>query len=115
MATRKKLDLKAFGNELAAKRTEIVELGESAEALQTSIELDQTRIGRLSRMDALQVHAMEEETERRREAEIHRIDAALKRMEEGEYGYCIRCGDAIPLKRLEFDPSTPLCVDCAKV
>lgn len=115
MATRKQLDLDAFKKKLSENRSEIMDLEESAEANQTSIELDQTKIGRLSRMDALQVHAMEEETERRRDAEIHRIDAALKRMEEGDYGYCTRCGDQIPLKRLEFDPSTPLCVDCANV
>jgi len=64
-------------------------------------------------MDALQVQAMALETGRRREQEIRMIDAALERIEEGEYGYCVSCGEEILLKRLELDPTTPVCVDCA--
>ena len=78
-----------------------------------TVELDQARLGRLSRMDAMQGQAMARETERRRQAEIHRIDAALDRMEEGEYGYCIVSGDPIPRARLELDPSVATTVDHA--
>ena len=77
------------------------------------VELDQTTQGRLSRMDALQVQAMQEATADRRRSERMRAVAALQRMEEGEYGYCVSCGDDIPKKRLDHDPSTPTCVDCA--
>ena len=77
------------------------------------VELDQTRIGRLSRMDALQGQAMAQETERRRKNELQRIDAALVRVEKGDYGYCVTCGEEISEKRLALDPSTPLCIDCA--
>ena len=114
MAKTAKINAARFKKNLVARRRELVELEETAEALHTSVELDQTKIGRLSRMDAIQLHAMEEETERRRDAEIQRIDAALKRIDDGEYGYCTACGDPITLKRLEFDPSTPLCIDCAR-
>ena len=78
------------------------------------VELDQTRMGRLSRMDALQEQAMAIEVERRREVELARIDSALKRLDEGEYGYCVSCGEPIALKRLELDPATPVCVECAE-
>ena len=77
------------------------------------LELDQSQVGRLSRMDAMQVQEMALEQERRREIEIKRIYAALIRISEGEYGFCAKCGENISPKRLEFDPSTPMCVDCA--
>lgn len=77
------------------------------------VELDQQSVGRLSRMDALQVQAMAQETSRRRASELRRIAAALSRIDEGEFGYCINCGDEIARRRLELDPAAPLCVDCA--
>jgi RNA polymerase-binding transcription factor len=77
------------------------------------VELDQSRVGRLSRMDALQGQAMAQETERRRQNELSRIDAALMRVESGDYGFCTNCDEKISEKRLELDPSAPLCIDCA--
>ncbi len=40
------------------------------------------------------------------------IDNALKRIETGEYGKCIECGDKIPIQRLNAIPYAPYCVDC---
>ena len=40
------------------------------------------------------------------------IDEALRRLAEGNYGSCERCGEPIPMKRLEIQPFTPFCVDC---
>ncbi|PIE12216.1 MAG: dimethylmenaquinone methyltransferase [Rhodobacterales bacterium] len=45
--------------------------------------------------------------------EIVRIRAALKRMREGEYGYCTTCGDVISKERLDVLPDTPFCKTCA--
>ena len=78
------------------------------------VELDQTRVGRLSRMDALQNQAMAQETERRRQQELVHIDEALKRLENGTYGNCLECDEPIVEKRLAFDPSARLCIDCAE-
>ena len=47
------------------------------------------------------------------QAEITRIRHALKRLAEGEYGYCQECGSEIAEKRLELLPETPLCRNCA--
>ena len=79
-----------------------------------TVELDQSKVGRLSRMDALQAQAISKETQRRHKLEITRIDAALKRIEEDEYGYCLECGEEIAEKRLEIDPSATLCIQCAE-
>lgn len=43
---------------------------------------------------------------------IKKIDEALQRLEEGEYGYCDSCGVEIGLKRLEARPTATLCIDC---
>ncbi len=86
---------------------------ESHEEDSAVVELDQTMVGRLSRIDALQGQAMAEEVKRRRDNELWRIKAALSRMDEDEYGYCLNCGDDIDEKRLDLDPSITLCAKCA--
>lgn len=45
--------------------------------------------------------------------EIRMIRAALQRMDAGEYGYCVTCGDAISQERLDVLPYTPFCRKCA--
>ena len=76
------------------------------------VTLDQQSTGRLTRMDALQNQAMAQAQVRRRAAERQRIHAALKRLEEGDYGYCTDCGDQIAPARLKADPAIPRCRDC---
>jgi DnaK suppressor protein len=107
------IDLSEFRNRLIARRRELLELMESSAESRKPVELDQTRVGRLSRMDALQNQAMSLEAERRRKVELQRIEASLKRIEEGDYGYCVACGEQIALRRLELDPTLPTCVNCA--
>ena len=77
------------------------------------VELDQTSVGRLSRMDAMQQQAMAEAQSRRRVSRLKAIGAALKRMELDDYGWCEECGEEIPMGRLNLDPCAPKCVDCA--
>jgi len=48
------------------------------------------------------------------QAEIASIQAALARMEEGEYGFCVKCGEAIADARLDLLPATPFCSRCAQ-
>ena len=108
------LDLSELRDRLIARRRELLELTESSAESRKPVELDQTRVGRLSRMDALQNQAMSLEAERRRRRELQRIDASLKRLESGDYGYCVTCGERIAVRRLELDPTLPTCVDCAR-
>lgn len=78
-----------------------------------TVVLDQTSVGRLSRMDAMQQQAMAKATRQNRAIEIQAIKNALLRLEEGEYGYCETCGEGIPAKRLELTPTAVRCVNCA--
>ncbi len=43
---------------------------------------------------------------------LAKIDAALEKIEQGEYGLCESCGEPIGLKRLEARPVAELCIDC---
>lgn len=79
-----------------------------------TVELDQTRQGRLSRMDALQGQAMSQALNQRRNIELQKISNALRRIESGDYGYCVKCGGEIAPKRLALDPAAPLCLRCAE-
>ena len=76
------------------------------------VELDQSKVGRLSRMDAMQAQAMAKASGRRREAMLRNIEAALKRIDDGEYGRCRACDEPINPKRLEFDPTALRCIEC---
>ena len=98
---------------LVALKSELIALSEAAEEDRKPVELDQQSVGRLSRMDSIQVQAMANAAEVRRATEIRRIDAALGRVEADEYGWCVACGDAIEPKRLGVDPAAPRCAGCA--
>ena len=114
MTDRKDIDYAAMKARLLEMKAELARLAHEHEHDSDVVELDQTTQGRLSRMDALQGQAMAQEVARRREAEIRRIDAALQRIGDDDYGYCVKCGEEVALKRLELDPATPNCIDCAR-
>lgn len=78
------------------------------------VELDQQSVGRLSRMDAMQIQAMAQASAARRAGRRRRIAAALARLDEREFGYCTECGEEIAPGRLELDPTTPTCLSCAR-
>ena len=101
-------------------RLQLLRLQEDLSALKASgedaarvVELDQTSVGRLSRMDALQGQAMSQEQGRRRGLELQKISAALRRIEVGDYGDCLACDEPIAIKRLALDPAATLCIRCA--
>lgn len=108
------IDVAAMKARLMVTKAELARLAHEHEHDSDVVELDQTTQGRLSRMDALQGQAMAQEVARRRDVEIRRIEAALQRIEEGEYGICVACGEEVAPKRLDFDPATPNCIDCAR-
>ena len=98
---------------LLARQAELAEEDAANADSRDTVELQQDSVGRLSRMDALQQQAMAQATERRRAAERVRIKAALQRIDDGEWGYCLSCGEEIAEARLRHDPSIPTCIKCA--
>ncbi|HAA94046.1 MAG TPA: molecular chaperone DnaK [Rhodospirillaceae bacterium] len=109
------LDFGHFRAALERERAEILNLSDQSEDERKPVELDQQSVGRLSRMDALQVQAMAKALDSRRQGRLMQIEAALQRIESGDYGICEGCDDEIPPKRLEIDPAARRCVNCAGV
>jgi DnaK suppressor protein len=94
-------------------RTEIMAAAVTGGDSAQIVELDQSRVGRLSRMDAMQAQAMAQASGQRRERMLRKITAAIARIESDSYGECQSCDEPISRKRLEFDPTALLCIDCA--
>ena len=104
------LDIDLMRAELLARRGELAQLRAATAQARRAVELDQTRVGRLSRMDALQSQQMALATERNRAQESARIDAALKRHDAGTYGLCLACDEPLSARRLQSDPAATICV-----
>jgi len=94
-------------------RAELQALEETSRESGETVELDQTRVGRLSRMDAMQSQQMALETARRRQQQLARIEGALRRMDSGDFGYRFVCGEEIDERRLAVDPAVSRCMGCA--
>ncbi|MBS36973.1 MAG: conjugal transfer protein TraR [Thiotrichales bacterium] len=100
---------------LLERRSELEAISQSSKQATETVVLDQTRVGRLSRMDALQRQAMARESERRRLLDLDKITAALARLDAGVFGWCLRCDEEIAPARMDIDPTSTLCVKCAEL
>ena len=110
---REDIDTEYFRKRLEERLAAIM-AGQEAKKGEAPVELDQTRVGHLSRMDALQQQALAQVAGQLAEQERQRIEAALKRIESGEYDWCVLCGEEIGEGRLRFDPSVLTCIECAR-
>jgi DnaK suppressor protein len=81
------------------------------EALRT-VELDQTTVGRLSRMDSLQSQSLSKGLRDREVIRLSQIRDALAKLAAGTYGACTVCGAGIPFERLFVYPEAPECAAC---
>ncbi|MEL6219775.1 MAG: TraR/DksA C4-type zinc finger protein [Pseudomonadota bacterium] len=106
--------IEAYRSRLLAERAALEAEEAETQADRKPVELDQQSVGRLSRMDALQVQAMASAQSRRRAARRAQIAAALRRIEEDEFGWCQSCGEAVDARRLDFDPAVALCLACVR-
>ena len=75
--------------------------------------LDQSSVGRLSRMDAIQQQAMAKRTQTHLGMRERKLQAALARIEGGSYGYCCACAAEVEPDRLDADPAVVFCSACA--
>ncbi len=97
--------------------TEIAELTAASASTKDDrapVILDQQSVGRLARMDAMQMQAMAAASERRRVERTGLLRRALARLERGEFGWCDDCGEPIAEKRLEADSTITRCIACAR-
>ena len=109
-----KSNLKQMEQKLLQQKVELEELAITTRESTQPVELDQCKVGRLSRMDAMQGHQLALAAERRLKLQLINIDKALSRIQSEKFGYCLECGEEISFHRLEFDPASVHCIECAE-
>ena len=108
------MDAQAFKKLIMDEIAELDGLSKTSKLGRAPVILDQQSVGRLSRMDAMQQQSMDLAREDRRRARLAVLAAALRRLAEGDYGYCLGCGEDIPEKRLDIDAAVTLCIHCQR-
>jgi RNA polymerase-binding protein DksA len=111
--------------DLDRRRTELLDLRTRVLGAANDIvsgDVDDSELSSASGDQHLGDHASEmldrevdESLEDNAEQIVHEIDVALSRIEDGTYGTCRRCGQAIPEERLDAVPYATLCVSCKRV
>ena len=107
-------EIEQIRQKLLHLKSELEEQEKSFKETSKPVELDQSSVGRLSRMDAMQAQQMALEAARRCGHQLLMIEGALRRIESGEYGYCFVCGDEIDVRRLSVDPTNTRCMKCVE-
>lgn len=85
---------------------------ELASAAASAVILDQSKVGRLSRMDAMQHQHMAESTLQQAKKRLKLIQQALNKISKEDYGYCELCDELITFARLQARPEARLCLKC---
>ena len=101
--------LKSTLETLLAELQAQLERGAAATA---AVQLDQTLVGRVSRVDVMQQQSMAVSTRNKTRQRMQKVTAALAAVAAGDYGYCRRCDEAIGFARLHAQPEANLCIDC---
>ena len=78
------------------------------------VQLDQTVVGRLSRMDEMQNQALTKNLREREQITAALLKQALERLDVGTYGTCLDCAGPISVERLFVFPETPTCGHCGE-
>ena len=107
-------EIEQIRQKLLRLKLELKELEETFKETSKPVELDQSSVGRLSRMDAMQAQQMAMEVVRRRKQQLLKIEGALRRIESGVYGYCFVCSEEIDVRRLSADPTNTRCMKCVE-
>ena len=71
-------------------------------------------IGRVSRMDAINNKSVVEAALRKAEEKLNKLKLVLDRVNDADFGLCMRCGNPIPIGRILLIPQSRNCVRCAQ-
>lgn len=77
-----------------------------------AVVLDQQKVGRVSRIDAIQQNQMDQANRLQAQRRLQQVVAALKNIGSGDYGLCKQCDETIGYPRLKARPESPLCLNC---
>jgi DnaK suppressor protein len=106
-----KAELEHFRSILAEKRDHL--LHEAKRTLETEMVIDSDE--RMDEVDQASSEYMQSFSFRLRGRErylMDKIELALRKLDEGNYGACEECDEQISLKRLEARPEAQLCIQC---
>jgi DnaK suppressor protein len=106
--------LEEFRQKLLRQKSELLALEEISREAGETVELDQAKVGRLSRMDAMQAQQMAKAAARRRKDQLRSIDLAMARIDSGDFGLCFKCGNEIDVRRLAIAPAGTRCMECVE-
>ena len=97
---------------LISLEAQLEEQLQQAESAAAPVQLDQTLLGRVSRMDAMQQQSVAVSTRQHAQITLKKVRVALQAYEQGDYGYCRRCDEPIGFGRLQAQPESSLCLGC---
>lgn len=97
---------------LQAKKETLQQQLDDAVSATSVVTLDQSSVGRVSRMDAMQQQSMAVSTRAKAQASLRKVLQALRRMDNEDYGYCGQCDEAIQFNRLTVQPQASHCLNC---
>lgn len=104
--------ISSLQRELKNLQSELKEQLEISEESAGIVQLDQTLVGRVSRMDAMQQQSMAVSTRAKAQQKLQKVLAALKMIDSGDYGFCRQCDEPIGFPRLSAQPEANLCLSC---
>lgn len=112
MASLSKKQISEFNAILNALHKELNNQLEIGQEATDTVVLDQSKVGRLSRMDAMQQQKMAQSTLRNITNRLKLVNLALAKVQSGDYGYCDECGEVIDPGRLKVQAEAPCCFAC---
>ncbi|WP_299337829.1 TraR/DksA C4-type zinc finger protein [uncultured Psychroserpens sp.] len=71
-------------------------------------------IGRVSRMDAINNKSVNEASLRQAEQKLINLNRVLSKIDDDDFGICLKCKQSIPIGRILIRPQSLLCVNCAR-
>lgn len=71
-------------------------------------------IGRVSRMDAINNKTINEASLRQAEAKLKTLNIVLSKIDDDDFGICLKCKKIIPIGRILIRPESLFCVNCAR-
>jgi len=104
--------IEGLREQLQARRRDLLAQIEGVDDAARPVELDQQSVGRVSRVDAIQQQQMALANRQQAAALLRNVELALQRIDDGSYGACLECGEAIAEARLRAQPWAGLCIDC---
>jgi len=107
------LDIAKFEQRMRTELESVIASLDQATEASATVELDQSAVGRVSRIDAIQQQAVAIGLQNRLQLRRRKLEAALGRISSGHFGNCCECQDKLEAERLEADAATVFCLDCA--